>query len=215
MTDPTRTMGVIGWARSPAGSTVLNSREVAKEFADLKPAMDTRPTSLTGEPGDAVESWLRKFNLIAKALEWADARKLVQAPLYLKLFAANWLDKETKDGTVTPWGNWVDFSAALIMRFRPKDLIQRYKMDMRRRRQRTDEDIGYYFNDKITRCCLVNPKMEDEDVIQQLRDGLLDWFFNHAVLSKAKTPADFYEDLVLAQQQSDLAKQGTSLRQVR
>ena len=129
-----RATGVPGGATNPVGSTVLNSRDLAKEFADLKMASDTRPTSFTGKAGAPVESWLRKFNRIAKALEWTDARKLVQVPLYLESFAANWLDKETKDATVTPWGSWVDFSAALIKRFRPKDLIQRYKLVMRRRR---------------------------------------------------------------------------------
>ena len=41
--------------------------------------------------------------------------------------------------------------------------------------------------------------MDDEDVIQQLEEGLLDTFYNHVALLKAKTSVDFFEDLVLAQ----------------
>ena len=178
--QPTGSAGSVG--------AVIDSKAVAKEFADLKMASDTRPANFTGGAGDEVETWIRD-----------DRRMLVQAPIYLDSFAANWYDKETNEGTKVPWKVWGDFTDALVKRFRPKDLTQRYKLDMRRRRQRADEDIGEYFNDKMTECYLVNPKMDDEDVIQQLKEGLQDAFFNHVVLSKAKTPVDFYEDLVLAQ----------------
>ena len=181
------------------GTVTLNSREVAKEFADLKLATETRPPNFTGGAGDPVDVWLKKFNRIAKALDWDDKRKLVQVPIYLSSFGGNWWDKETEEGTKTPWASWKNFEDALIKRFRPKDLIMRYKAEMRRRRQKVDEDISDYFNDKMSKCYLVNPKMDDDDVIQQLKEGLLDTFYTQVVLSKAKTPVDFYEDLVLAQ----------------
>ena len=49
MTDPTGNFGIIGGAGNSAESTVVNRQEVAKEFADLKLASDTRPTSFTKE----------------------------------------------------------------------------------------------------------------------------------------------------------------------
>ena len=56
---------------------VIDSRAVAREFADLKMASDTRPPNFTGGAGDEVETWMRKFNWIVKALDWDDKRKLV------------------------------------------------------------------------------------------------------------------------------------------
>ena len=41
--------------------------------------------------------------------------------------------------------------------------------------------------------------MADADVIEQVKDGLLSHFYNHVVLSQAKTPTDFCADLILAQ----------------
>ena len=146
-------------APTSSSAAVINSREVAKEFADLKMASDTRPSNFTGGAGGPVETWITKFNHIAKAFDWDDKRKLIQAPIYLDSFAANWHDKEIDEGTKVPWKTWVDFTDALVKRFRPKDLTQRYKLEMRRRRQRPDEDIGDYFNDEMTKCYLVNPKM--------------------------------------------------------
>ena len=79
--QPTGSAGSVG--------AVIDSRAVAKEFADLKMASDTRPANFTGGAGDEVETWIRKFNRIAKALDWDDKRKLVQAPIYLDFSAAN------------------------------------------------------------------------------------------------------------------------------
>ncbi|XP_055342926.1 uncharacterized protein LOC129591331 [Paramacrobiotus metropolitanus] len=187
-----------GTARGATAPTVLDSRQIAKEFSDLKIASDSRPPIFTGMVNDAVDEWLREFNRYAAALEWDERKKLRQVPLCLKEFAGQWWDHTTKDGTES-FTSWATFETQLRARFRPKDLILQYKRELRRRRQQPDEDIATYFNEKVTKCYLVNREMKDEDVIEQVKDGLLDRFNTMVVLSQAKTPQEFYGELTMAQ----------------
>ena len=83
---------------------MVDSRDIAKKFTDLKLASDTRPPNFSGAANDPVDDFVRRFQRIGKALEWTDAQLLQQAPIYLTDFAANWWDKETQDGSVVPWG---------------------------------------------------------------------------------------------------------------
>ena len=177
----------------------MDFRDIAKKFTDLKLASDTRPPNFSGAANDSVDDFVRRFQRIGKALEWTDQQLLQQAPIYLTDFAATWYDKETQDGVSNPWTTWDDLKKALIARFRPRDILQRYKAELRRCRQQKGEDVSTYFNKKAALCYQVYPKMSDTDVIEQLKDGLLSSFYKQVVLSQAKTPVDFYADLILAQ----------------
>ena len=151
----------------------VDSREMAKHVADLSLASEAKPAKFHGRPdseGD-VESWLRTFRRYGKALEYDDKRMLQVVPMFLGGFAATWYDCETENDS-KPFPSWEVFVKAIVGRFRPPDLITKYKQDLRKRHQGRDEDVSEYFNDKTTMCYLVNPKMLDGDVIEMLREGL-------------------------------------------
>ena len=115
----------------PIGSSnvMLSSRELAKEFSDLKVASEYELPKFSGEAGQAVEQWIRTYERVGRAFEWDDRKMLKQVPLYLVSFAGYWYDKETDNGKLKPlpWKSWDDFMKALTLRFRPRDQTQRYK----------------------------------------------------------------------------------------
>ncbi len=100
---------------------VITTRDLAVQFSDLKMATETRPQVFSGKAEEEVDSWLRRFNRIAAALEWNEAQKVKQAPIFLDSFAAQWYDKTTQNGTI-PFATWKALEDGLLDRFRPRDL---------------------------------------------------------------------------------------------
>ena len=178
-----------------ADGTPVEVRDLAVQFADLKMATDTRPPSFSGLAEEDVEMWLRKVKRVACALEWDDARLLKQVPLFLEEFAASWWDKETQGGKKV-FATWTLFEAGIKARFLPKDQAKRWKLLMRRRKQRPDEDVTTYFNEKYALCSRIDQTMPDEDIVEHLKDGLLPEYYGYLCLSKSKTPQELLQELI-------------------
>ncbi|OQV16272.1 putative Retrovirus-related Pol polyprotein [Hypsibius exemplaris] len=105
----------------------LDAKQLAKEVTSLAVVNDVRPPLFSGKAGEDVTAWVRRFETVAKALEWDSTRQLSQVGVYLSLFAASWYAKETRDGTAA-FATWTLFSAAIIKRFEARD----YKAQIKR-----------------------------------------------------------------------------------
>lgn len=84
----------------------IDTRKLATEVSILTIATSVRPPQFSAKPGDDVESWMQKFEVIAKALEWDKARDLTQVLIYLVSFGASWHNRTTKDRTLSCITTW-------------------------------------------------------------------------------------------------------------
>ena len=101
-------------------------------------AAEIRPPVFSGKPDEDVLAWSRRFDTVARALEWDVTRKVTQMPLYLGGFAAIWWDKFTARGTQLP----VDYKAAsdaLKNQFLPADYKRQIRAKIRQRRLQQEE----------------------------------------------------------------------------
>ena len=110
----------------------LDSGEVAQRMASFNLAADAKPSKFNGRPdteGD-VEPWIRGMERFGRANLIDNERLLQLVPMYLGGFAANWYDRETENGE-KPFPSWQAFTKGLIGRFRPPDLTDKYKQELR------------------------------------------------------------------------------------
>lgn len=183
-------------ASTSVTTAILDSRQVAKEFGTISLTSEIRPPVFSGKAEDVLR-WAARFETVARALEWDDARKLNQVPLYLSGFASVWLDHATNKGN-KPFSTCDACKDDLVRRFMPADYKRQLKSRIRQRRLHRDEDVAEYFNDILTMCYQLHPKILNEDVVDKLRDGLFADLYSKVVMSKSKTPVDFYADLIIA-----------------
>ena len=130
-------------------TTVINSKQLAKELSAMSIAAEIRPPVFSGKAEEDVLGWIMRFETVARALDWDTARKLTQLPLYLGGFAAIWWDQITENGK-KPRSDYDEVIKDLKKRFLPADHKRQLRAKIRQRRLRRDEEVSEYFNDILS-----------------------------------------------------------------
>lgn len=110
-------------------------------------------------------------------------------------FAASWYNRVTKDGTQNLPTTWAHFKADLLKRFQPDDYKKQLKLQLGKRKLGREETLEDYFNSVMTLCDKNDRDMDDNDVINKLRNGLYPEMLARLAMSRAKTPIEFLSDM--------------------
>lgn len=80
----------------------------------------------------------------------------------------------------------------------PADYHRQLKTKVRQRRLHRDEEVTVYFNDILTVCYQLDPKMTDEDVVDKLCDNLVADMYTKVAMAKSEILVDFYAVIIMA-----------------
>jgi hypothetical protein len=142
-----------------ADSTLLTKARKAR-FDDLP--------NFSGHPSEDVERFLKSIKNITKATDESDDHQLLEIVRgKLVKSAGLWFDNnESKFKT------WLDFETAFRTRYFSTTIVHTKFEKLKRRKQRTDESITFYFDDIVDLCRDIDTKMSDKMIIQHLLSGL-------------------------------------------
>lgn len=124
--------------------------------------------SFSGYPSDDAERFLKNIKNITKANDDSTDQSLLEiARGKLTQSAGAWFDDNESQFT-----KWSDFEIAFRNRYFSTTMISAKFEKLSQRTQRYDESITAYFDDVITLCKEIDPKMQDTTIIQHLMKGI-------------------------------------------
>ena len=124
--------------------------------------------NFSGQNRIPARAWLRRYEAIAKALNWTETQKFSKFRLYLTGTAADWyyLKVDLADDPVL---TYEDLKRLFLGDF--EDTEEAYE-SMLSRKQGETEDVKSYILSKIQMCRSYNEDMPEAEVIRYVKEGL-------------------------------------------
>ena len=124
--------------------------------------------SFSGYPSDDAERFLKNIKNITKANDDSTDQSFLEIVRgKLTQSAGSWFDD-----TESQFNKWSDFETAFRNRYFSTTMISAKFDKLSQRMQRYDESVTAYFDDVITLCKEIDPKMPDTIIIQHLMKGI-------------------------------------------
>lgn len=155
--------------------------------------------SFSGHSSEDAERFLKSIKHITKANdETTDQQFLEIVRGKLTHTAGSWFDDHESQFT-----KWSDFEAAFRNRYFSTTMVSAKFDKLSQRKQQYDESITAYFDEIVTLCREIDPKMPDAIVIQHLMKGI-NPEFRKELTRRQSTTSTLSEFLKLAKLEQDL-----------
>ena len=147
-------------------SGAADARDADFAFMMREPMMGLK--SFSGQGPVPARAWLRRFEAIAKALNWSQAQRFAKFRLYLTGPAADWYYLKV-DLANEPVQTYEELKSLFLEDY--EDTEQAYEC-MLKRKQGDCEDVKSYILSKIQLCRSYNEDMTENEVMRYVKEGL-------------------------------------------
>lgn len=192
------------WSRGEGRRLVkIESVEVQDPIMPGNVVVGVVPPFFSGESGEDVDVFLRRFERAAKANQWDSESQLVHLPCYLKGRAATWFDR-AEDGLPT----LEDIKKALRAAFTDTRRKERSLQLLLGRQQGPGESSAVYIEAVAELCHQADPAMAEKDIIDFLLRGLRPEIRSRAILMANQTLDQTRENIDKAEESATLESGG-------
>lgn len=176
---------------NPMADSVLVARARKARYDDLP--------SFSGYPSEDAERFLKSIKNIAKANDDSTDKSFLEIVRgKLTQSAGSWFDDNE-----SLFMKWLDFETAFRNRYFSTTMVSAKFEKLSQRIQRYDESVTAYFDEVITLCKEIDPKMPDKIIIQHLMKGI-NPEFRKELTRRQSTISTLSEFLKLAKLEQDL-----------
>lgn len=151
-----------------------------------------KPEFYNGEPEECINDFFENYNLISVANEWADDKKAMYLPIYLKKSARAFYQNFIINN---PTPSWIQLETALKEHFVSPGRTRMLKAKLANRKLKSTETVSQFLADFQLLARKANPNMTESEKIDLILEALPPDFYNPIALMNNNTLLDLQNNL--------------------